>query len=265
MTVFFFITTLALASTYRAQAQGAPAAADGSTAATTSFLAPPPSVLSIALPPNARLRIDVDARDEDILGVVKSFLRGFNGQSLKELLKNTAPVTAAIGDDAVEVKPPAAPTDSGPAPTEAAPESAAPAATPSVSIPPAVSPVMDKAVLQLLSDANLQSIMRDINHLRVVCFQMPPAPYGTKQTAAARSVIAYYEQKYIDGEGGRRITRADMDETQLSVVSFPQRGFGIVATGPGFGVVVRADGYPNLESIGPLAMAGFLRFAPLLH
>src|SRR4051794_15048944 len=48
------------------------------------------SILSVALPPQGRLRFDMDARDEDLLGVVKSLLRGFNTKSLKPLLPSKA-------------------------------------------------------------------------------------------------------------------------------------------------------------------------------
>jgi hypothetical protein len=49
----------------------------------TTLASPYGSILSVSLPPNVRLRLDVNARDEDVLGIVKSFLRGFKGENLQ--------------------------------------------------------------------------------------------------------------------------------------------------------------------------------------
>jgi hypothetical protein len=75
-------------------------------------------------------------------------------------------------------------------------------------------------------------------------------------------VVSYYEQRYLAGEGGRRIVRGDFDDVQMLTVGFPGRGFAMVFQAPGMGVVIRADGYPNFEGIGPFVMATLLRFAP---
>lgn len=56
--------------------------------------------------------------------------------------------------------------------------------------------------------------------------------------------------------------RADFDQVQVLTVGFPNQGFAVVFQAPGVGAVLRSDGYPNLESVGPLALAMFLRFAP---
>jgi hypothetical protein len=134
---------------------------------------------------------------------------------------------------------------------------------------------LDKlAAVQLLSDADLGTMLRDINHMRVVVFEMPRTmrrssytPQSTPASGAANSpapqtVVAFYEQRYLAGEGGRRIMRGDFDDVQLLTVGFPGRGFAMVFEAPGMGVVVRADGYPNFEGIGPFVMATILRFAP---
>lgn len=178
---------------------------------------PPPSILSVPLVPNARLRIDLDAQDEDVLGVTKSFLRGFNGSSLK-------PLVQSLGANR-----------SSPGPTIDAGNAAA---------------------LALLSDADLRTLLENIHHLRVVVFETPRI-YGSQRarTAGTSSVFDYYSQAYLTREGGRRVLRADFDEVQMLGVGFRDRGFAFVIQGPGFGAVVRADGYPNMESVGPVAMA----------
>ena len=205
---------------------------------------PATPILSVALPPNARLRFDLDARDEDVLGMVKSLFRGFNGQSLKGMMSSmNSPSKPPVRNDA----------------SPSTPEQGA-------------SNDIDKATVQMLSDADLGTMLRDVNHLRVVFFELP-MPRRTSsgnrstpaKTPAALSVVSYYEQKYVTGEGGRRIARADFDEMQMLTVGFPNRGFAVVLQAPGMGVVVRADGYPNFEGVGPLAMAAFLRFAPLVR
>ena len=238
------ITTL-IAPIIRAQEAAAqPAAPD------TAVAIPPPSILSVPLPPYARLRLDLDTRDDDILGVVKSYFRGFNGQSLKALLNS-------IGVNG---------TAPGSASGAAANTSGAPLLHPAFDLDKA-------AVLQLMSDSNLETLLRDVRHLRVVVFEMPPtrpASSGSKSTArtgtpakpAAQSVVAYYEEKYLTREGGRRIIRGDFDGVQMLMAGFQGRGFAVVVQSPGMGVVVRADGYPNFEGAGPLAMAMMLRFAP---
>jgi hypothetical protein len=184
-------------------------------------------ILSVSMPPYARLRLDVDARDEDVLGVAKSMLRGFKGQNLKPILD------AVVGR---------AGRFSSSAPLD----------------------LEKAAVLQFLSDADLGTILRDVRHVRFVVFEESaarPASYSASR-AKPQSVISYYEQEYLTRQGGRRIARADLDAGQLLAVGFPDGGFGAVFSSYGTGVVFRSDGYPNFESIGPLALAGMLQFKP---
>lgn len=178
---------------------------------------PPPSILSVPLVPGARLRIDLDAQDEDVLGVTKSFLRGFNGSSLK-------PLVASLGANRTS---PGPSIDAG-----------------------------NAAALALLSDADLRTLLENIHHLRIVAFETPRS-FGSQsaRVAQSQSVFNYYSQAYLTREGGRRVLRADFDEVQMLGVGFRDRGFAFVIQGPGFGAVVRADGYPNMESVGPVAMA----------
>lgn len=210
--------------------------------ASDTVVALPTPILSVAMPPNARLRFDLDAQDEDVLGLVKSLLRGFNGQSLKGLLDSMNSSTASLN------------ANDGAMPSTPATGS---------------STIIDKATIQMLADADLGSLLRDVSHLRVVYFEVPISRRTTSSSgstpANALGVVSFYQQKYINGEGGRRIARADFDEAQMLTVGFPGRGFAVVLQYPGAGIVVRADGYPNLESVGPIAMAAFLHFAPLMR
>lgn len=216
------LSTVAVASLFAtgAYAQNAP---PSEAAAPTVAPPAPPSVLSVSLPPQARLRFDLDAQDEDVLGVVKSLLRGFNGANLKDMVRS--------------MKDSASPS-SGPA-----------------------SDASGTATLAMLSDADLGTMLENVHHLRVVVFETP-RDYGnrSKQIALSSSVLSYYQSAYIEREGGRRIMRADLDDVQMIGVGFPNHGFALVLQGPGVGAVVRADGYPNLESVGPLAMTAMLFF-----
>jgi hypothetical protein len=187
------------------------------------------SVLSISLPSNARLRLDVDARDEDILGVVKSLLRGLNGSTLKGIL----PPAQANNSDATG-KQQAGTVDIG-----------------------------KVAALQLLSDTELHTLLENVNHLRVVVFETPRTSRysGARRKPQDSSIISYYENAYLTREGGRRLVRADFDEVQMFTVGFPNRGFGVVIQSPGMGIVIRSDGYPDFVGAGPLLSALMVHLA----
>jgi len=239
----FAVATLSLSATGAFAQDASPQTETETSVAapmTTNDVAPQSelSILSVAMPPQARLRLDVDARDEDILGVVKSLLRGFKGQNLKALL--SSPNSASAPTSANN------PTSSG------------------TSVDTA-----QAAAIQLLSDTNLETVLHDVKHLRVVFFEVPYSrrsysgakPSKSMISPVAQSVVSFYEQAYLTREGGHRIARMDFDDVQMLTVGFPQRGFAMVFQGPGMGFVVRADGYPNLEAVGPLAigMLGLMR------
>jgi hypothetical protein len=207
-----------------ATAQTAPTTASPAVAE-VPVAAPAPSVLSIALPPQSRLRLDLDARDQELLGVVKSFAAGFDGSSLYNLGVGQGNTTAATA------------------------------------LPRSGRDWNSEAVVQLLSDVNFKSLLENIQHMRMVVFETPRSNMSAAR-ATANSVIGFYEDAYITREGGRRIARMDMDDVQVLTVGFPKGGFGLVIQAPSMGVVVRSDGYPNLQSVGPLAMAMLLRTVP---
>lgn len=185
---------------------------------------------SVGMPPNARLRLDIDARDEDILGVVKSFLRGLNGQNLQGMMSPLNSAGLLPGTPPVEGQPAAA---------------------------------------NPFSNVDLGYILGDITHLRVAFFEtaVPQSSTSVKKKPASTPLplMSYYEKRFVTEAGGRRIVRADFDDTQMLMVGFEKNGCAIVMQAPGKGVVIRTNGYPNLEGIGPLAMAGFSSIAPLLQ
>lgn len=234
------VTTMLLLAVTAALAQ-TPDASEETTATQPSSIvaAAPQKILSVSLPPYARLRLDVDARDEDVLGLVKSFLRGFKGDSIKDALDTMSRVREPAAGDA------------------------APSNNPRN--------IATTAALRALSDADLEAILSRINHARFVVFETPNPYTGgsssyqasrARATKAAQSTIAYYENAYLTREGGRRIARGDFDDTQMMVVGFGERGFALVIGAPGMGAVIRADGYPNFEGLGPLLMGLGLLFAP---
>lgn len=204
-------------------------------------------ILSVTLPPYARLRLDVNARDEDVLGLVKSFLRGFKGQNLQETIASMSRTRAADNKGSVEGLP--------------------------------TNDITKSAGIQLLSDADLETILSRIDHARFVVFETPNpysgrgSSYGNnsyqgsraRATKAAQSTVAHYENTYLKRYGGRRIARGEFDDMQMLVVGFKERGFALVIGAPGMGVVIRANGYPNFEGLGPLIMGMGLLFAPQMR
>jgi len=177
--------------------------------------------LLIPAPPGAKLRAEMDARSEDFLGVMKSFLKG-------------------IGETGERTSPPV--------PGQPAP-------------PP--NPVAD-----LLANGNLADILKDVNHVHFVVYELAapiaptvvtPIPKGVKpmplvtmppaivSPTPAFDSNAFYESAF-DAEGAHRIMFADADEFKLVMVGFPDRkGYAYAVSGAGYIAVSRTDGYPNLE------------------
>lgn len=196
---------------------------------------PPLSILSVPAPPGGRLRVEMDARSEDVLGVLKSFLRGIgetNGTSR--------------------------------------------AANPSRTTRP--SPVADA-----LEGGDLADMLRDVNHIHFVVYEMPGAATPTAIHVAPKTVIktttkkgvktqtvtlvppptptpapaatpafdsnTFYESAFA-AEGAHRIMFADADDYKLVMVGFPNRqGYAFAVSGGGYVAVSRTDGYPNLEAL----------------
>ena len=179
--------------------------------------------LTIPVPPGAKLRAEMDARSEDILGVMKSFLKG-------------------IGETGERTVPPA-PGQPMPSPNPVADmlangnladmlkdvnhvhfvvyELAAPPAPPMI-----ITPVPRKG-LKVMPLVTMPPVI------------VTPTP--------AFDSNAFYEGAF-DAEGAHRIMFADADEYKLVMVGFPDRkGYAFAVSGGGYVAVSRTDGYPNLE------------------
>ena len=176
--------------------------------------------LAIPMPPGSKLRVEMDARSEDVLGMMKSFLKG---------IRET---TTAL--------------------------------QPGQPVPPR-NPVAD-----LLVNGNLAEILKDVNHVHFVVYELAPSNSSSPSIfpapkKAASSVLlntmptevvlppvsfdsnAYYETAF-GAEGAHRIMFADADQYKLVMVGFPNRkGYAFAASGGGYVAVSRIDGYPNLE------------------
>jgi len=176
--------------------------------------------LTIPMPPGSKLRVEMDARSEDVLGMMKSFLKGIG---------ETTPASQ-----------PGQPMASR-------------------------NPVAD-----LLVNGNLAEILKDVNHVHFVVYELAPSNSSSPSIfpapkKAASSVLlntmptevvlppvsfdsnAYYETAF-GAEGAHRIMFADADQYKLVMVGFPNRkGYAFAASGGGYVAVSRIDGYPNLE------------------
>ena len=200
--------------------------------------APPPQTAPPALtetaplvippPPGGKLRVEMDARSEDLLGMVKSFLKG-------------------IG----ETGPPVTTTAAGRA----------------LSLP--------NPVAEAIASGDLAAMLRDVNHVHLAVYEVagaagpspvimvtPVQPGLKKSFAAAPSAAppvppapaapafdsnSFYESAFA-AEGAHRILYTDADAYKLVMVGFPnRRGFAFAASGGGYVVVERSDGYPDLE------------------
>lgn len=174
--------------------------------------------LSIPMPPGSKLRVEMDARSEDVLGMMKSFLKG-------------------IGETTPVLQP--------------------------GQLAPPRNPIAD-----LLVNGNLADILKDVNHVHFVVYELapitPPAPMGSPNKAVKPMPLvtmpteavklpeafdsnAYYETAF-GAEGAHRIMFADAGQYKLMMVGFPNRkGYAFAASGAGYVAVSRIDGYPNLE------------------
>ncbi len=188
------------------------------------------SQLSIPVPPGGRLRVEMDARSEDILGVMKSFLKGI-GETNR--LINTA-------DPARPVKP-----------------------------NPIADALAGGDLADILKDVNhVHFVVYEMPGAKPLMSTPPPVqikPLGKKGKAlmAAPPVVmvpalppvptfdsnAFYETAF-NAEGAHRLLFTDADEYKLVMVGFPNRqGYAYAVSGGGYVIVSRSDGYPNLEAL----------------
>lgn len=229
---FALTAGIALAASPASAQQAAPPVMSQATA---SALAP----LVIPAPPGGKLRVEMDARSEDLLGMVKSFLKGIGETGSPTLLL----------------------------PGQTASSASAAAQNP---------------IAQAIASGDLDAILKDVNHVHVVVYEIPGAaasasPISVQVTSPARSALkknvqitvitppapaipmpvtptvpafdsnSFYETAFVS-EGAHRILYTDADAYKLVMVGFPnKRGFAFAASGGGYVVIERSDGYPDLE------------------
>ncbi len=182
--------------------------------------------LVIPPPPGGKLRVEMDARSEDLLGMVKSFLKGI-GETGQPVM------TTASGR--------------------------------------ALSP--PNPVAEAIASGDLAAMLKDVNHVHLAVYEVAGgAPFVTA-TMTLKSVTingkpqpipvvpklppapavptfdsnSFYESAFA-AEGAHRILYTDADAYKLVMVGFPNhQGFAFAASGGGYVVVERSDGYPDLE------------------
>ncbi len=126
-----------------------------------------PQALAIPIPAGAVVQWEMDAREDDLLKVVKSLLAGLTQQSAAQA-KGT----------------------SGTAPAAAAPSTGAKPAKPAT-------------LADWLSDKRLGALLNDIHHLRVVAFTLPPDQTKQAQgSAPSADVLTFYEEPFRSKGGG---------------------------------------------------------------
>lgn len=192
--------------------------------------APPLSQLTIPAPPGGRLRAEMDARSEDILGVMKSFLKGIGETN----------ATARAVDPARPLKP-----------------------------NPIADALAGGDLADILKDVNhVHFVVYEMLGAKPPMFTPPVmtkplGKKGGKALMAAPPVVvvpavptvptfdsnAFYETAF-NAEGAHRLLFTDADEYKLVMVGFPNRqGYAYAVSGGGYVVVSRSDGYPNLEAL----------------
>ena len=215
------LTALLLCLPVQAQQAAAPTAVSASPAAAAT---PAPLPLPISSPPGAKLRFEMDARSEDLLGLVKSFLKGFS--DVPASAKGAAGTPAAASNPIEEV-------------------------------------LRDGNLADILKDVNhVHFMVWEVPALKPpVPVLTPPVKPGKASSAlvatppaavftpSALDTNAFYEEAF-GHEGAHRIVFTDADELKLLMVGFPdRRGFAFAVSGGGYVAVSRADGYPNAEAL----------------
>jgi len=187
--------------------------------------APAPEAVALAVPapPGAKLRFEMDARSEDLLGLVKSFLKDVGEANSANRLKANA-------------------------------------AFPAAPVPP-INPIEEALesgnLADILKDVNhLHFAIWELPPSFSGSSPNVPTTPPTKAGAASPSLDtnSFYEHAF-QAEGAHRILFTDADEYKLVMVGFPEhRGFAFAASGlpstrGGYIAVARADGYPNMEAL----------------
>ena len=166
---------------------GIPARAQDTTiqAAPANQAAPTP--LPISTPEGAQVLAELDGREGDVLGALKSFLSGVAGGG-----------RAGGGGN---------------------------------------------PFLGVVTDEQLTALLKNVHHLHALVFA----------TAPGGDLLPFYEKPF-QGEGGHRVAWVGAPGgPRVLLEGFdPAPGFAAVVQMPGEAVVVRADGYPDMQVLGKL-------------
>ncbi len=185
--------------------------------------APPPGYLLVPTPPGATLRFEMNAGSEDLLGMMKSFLKG-TGET-----KN--------------------PNDPPSTPAERSAERSA---------NPVAQALEDGNLADVLRDVNqVHFLVWELAapparpavarpHVKGAKFVPAPPPVPP---VPKFDTNGFYEGAF-GAEGAHRILFTDAGDYKLVMVGFPGRhGFAFAASGGGYVAAARSDGYPNLEAL----------------
>lgn len=214
--------TLLPSSTAHAQQAAAPMPA-APVAATPAPL-PEMAVLAIPAPPGAKLRFEMDARSEDLLGLVKSFLKGIGDSKSTDQSKATIALSSA----------PVTPAN----PIEEALENG--------------------NLADILKDVNhFHFAVWELPPPLAVpapAKAQAAAPVAPMDSTPPLDTNSFYEGAF-QSEGAHRILYTNVDEYKLVMVGFPDHhGYAFAASdlpaaGGGYVAAARADGYPNMEAL----------------
>lgn len=192
-----------------------------------SAVAPADDTLAIMAPPNSTVQVDMDVRDDDLLGVFKSMLKGVSEGGQSVALNGVTPPAPARPGHPMEIGP---------------------------------------QVAGILSRADLGDILKDVTHVRFLVYQLKPsasaaparAVTGKKPLAfdlppAAADLTSQYETAFA-AEGGHRILYVNADPVHVVMTSFGHaHGSALVVQAPGTLAILRVNGYPDLSKLSALA------------
>lgn len=200
--------------------------------------------------PGGKITLEVDARDEDLLGLLKEFVVSMtsNASSAQVAVTTAQPARPAPASGVKK-------NVNKPAPGQKI-------APPAVVRPPAsngdatgAQALYGSPWATLLAETGISATLKTVRHLHVVTVETPAAAM-TGANAVDR--IAFYEQAW-QVEGGRLLVRSGTNAGSrflLTGFSAPRKGWALVSEGGNKTTIVRGDGYPNVTALASLA--GFL-------
>lgn len=202
---------LSAAHAQQAETPPAPTVTVPATTASLSDMAP----LALPSPPGTKLRFEMDARSEDLLGLVKSFLKG-----LGETHKPGSTMTNTF-----------------------------PAAGPAAPVNPIEEALENGNLADILKDVNHFHFT-----VWEVPPGTKTGVKPAASAVTALDTNSFYEAAF-QPEGAHRVLFTDADEYKLVMVGFPNhQGFAFAASdltpaAGGYIVAARSDGYPNMEAL----------------